>query len=313
MGRRELRKKNKKQYPIYLGIALGLCLLAGGSYYATTRIFQENKTSETSEIVKESSTEATSHKIESTVNSSDEKTTATTEEIQSVQLDASQLEANASQVAYGAYYFDSGKTISNDNTQPMIAASIIKVFVMDYAYSQISNGSLTTETMIQGATLDSWIYPMIQQSSNEAANVLIDYFGMEQLNFYFQTQGYTNTRIERKMLDYTAQGAGKENYTSLNDCLAFLKKIYTNQTTYPSSQMLTILKGQGIQTKIPSKLPTGTVVANKTGELAGVENDIALVFSEKAPFALVVLTNSVINSEGLRSAIGDFALACYQA
>lgn len=312
MGRRELRKKNKKKYPVYLAIALGLCLLAGGSYYATTRIFQENKTVAISESSKKSSETKVSSTTESTVISTDETTTST-EASQPVQLDASQLEANASQVAYGAYYFNSGKTISNDNSQPMVAASIIKVFVMDYAYSQISNGSLAAETVIQGATLESWLYPMIQQSDNEAANVLIDYFGMEQLNFYFQTQGYSNTRIERKMLDYAAQSTGKENYTSLNDCLAYLKKLYTNQTTYPSSQMLTILKGQAIQTKIPSKLPAGTVVANKTGELTGVENDIALIFNEKDPFALVVLTNGVLNSEGLRSAIGDFALACYQA
>lgn len=118
-----------------------------------------------------------------------------------------------------------------------------------------------------------------------------------------------DTRLERRMLDDEARSQGKENYTSLNDCLAFLKQLYQQRETYPQSTMFTIMKGQTLRTKIPSKLPVGSMVANKTGELDDTENDIGLVLSEKNPFAIVVLTKNFKSVDGIRTAIGEFALA----
>ena len=51
------------------------------------------------------------------------------------------------------------------------------------------------------------------------------------------------------------------------------------------------------------------MVANKTGELDDTENDIGLVLSEKNPFAIVVLTKNFKSVDGIRTAIGEFALA----
>ena len=50
------------------------------------------------------------------------------------------------------------------------------------------------------------------------------------------------------------------------------------------------MERQQVRTKIPSKLDVS--VANKTGELATVENDIGIVLSDK-PYVIVVLTNDV--------------------
>ena len=69
--------------------------------------------------------------------------------------------------------------------------------------------------------------------------------------------------------------------------------------------------GQQVRTKIPLRLPTGVMVANKTGELDNVENDIAIVYAESSAFAIVVLTNGVYNSTNMRNAIADFALDAY--
>ena len=64
------------------------------------------------------------------------------------------------------------------------------------------------------------------------------------------------------------------------------------------------MKRQQVKTKIPSQLDVP--VANKTGELAMVENDIGIVLSDK-PYAIVVLTNDVSNSQGVRAGIGGLA------
>ena len=185
------------------------------------------------------------------------------------------LKENADQVYYGVHYFNQSKDITSNNSAPTTAASVIKVFIMEYALTQAEPSEV-----IQGKPLNDWLIPMIQQSDNEAANVLMDHFGMEELNAFFQAKGYMDTRLERRMLDDEARSQGKENYTSLNDCLAFLKQLYQQRETYPQSTMFTIMKGQTLRTKIPSKLPVGSMVANKTGELDDTENDIGLVLSE---------------------------------
>jgi len=71
------------------------------------------------------------------------------------------------------------------------------------------------------------------------------------------------------------------------------------------------MKGQLLRSKIPSKLPPNVIVANKTGELDDVENDIGIIFTENDAFAIVVLTSKVRNTSAIRSAIADFALAAY--
>lgn len=321
-SRRDNRKryiKRKRVFQGMLGLVIVLMAAAAIMLWLTKDQAQQKEavpvTSETKaseHSLSSATSESSSSQQETTVSSS--ATTESTEaaapnKAATLQLDATQLQKNAAQVQYGVYYFNEDKLISSNNSAATPSASVIKVFIMNYAYDQIASGALATDTLIQGQSVESWIYPMIQQSDNAATNALIDHFGMPALNSYFQAQGYGDTRLERRMLDFAAQSQGMENYTSLNDTLAFLKKLYQNQGAYPYSQMLTIMKGQQVRTKIPSQLPPDLVVANKTGELDTVENDIGIVFDPQHPFAISVLSNGIYSSGGMRQAIGQFALA----
>lgn len=97
---------------------------------------------------------------------------------------------------------------------------------------------------------------------------------------------------------------GSENYTTLQDTMKFLKKLYENRGNQNYSAMLEIMKRQQAKTKISSQLDVPA--ANKTGELATVENDIGIVLNDK-PYAIVVLTNEVSNSQEVRAGIGSLA------
>ena len=44
---------------------------------------------------------------------------------------------------------------------------------------------------------------------------------------------------------------------------------------------------------IPAKIPDGVEIANKTGELTGVENDVAIVFGEKNPYIICFMTDGL--------------------
>lgn len=303
MGRHSSPEKSGNAKYILIGMLF--LILAGSSYLVVNTFFAQQQESAPS-TAKKSTSKKTSSKPKFETS---ETTTASTSNTQQSsesepQLDATALTASADQVYYGVHYFNQDKDISSNNSAPTISASVIKVFIMEYAFTQAD----LTE-MLEGKTINDWIISMIQQSDNDAANILITHFGMEQLNESFQTQGYQDTRLERLMLDNEARNQGKENYTSLNDCMFFLKKLYQQQAAYPYSTMLNIMEGQTLRTKIPSKLSEDILVANKTGELDNIENDIGLVLTEKNPFAIVVLSQNYQNVEEIRGAIGDFTLA----
>lgn len=224
-----------------------------------------------------------------------------------IQQAAASLSESADQVAYAIEYFQSGQQYTNHNRQPLIAASVIKVFVMEYVYLK----GLDLNQMVGESSLGDLVSQMIQISDNQATNQIIEFIGMSTLNSYFQAAGYPDTVLEREMLDTTAQRAGKENYTSIPDVMTFLQRLYDHQGEAPYGAMLQIMMGQRVRTKIPAKLNAAIPVANKTGELAGVENDIGIVFADH-PFAIAVLSNGVSDSGAMREAIGNLASAATQ-
>lgn len=224
-----------------------------------------------------------------------------------IQQAAASLSESADQVAYAIEYFQSGQQYTNHNRQPLIAASVIKVFVMEYVYLK----GLDLNQMVGESSLGDLVSQMIQISDNQATNQIIELIGMSNLNSYFQAAGYPDTVLEREMLDTTAQRAGKENYTSIPDVMTFLQRLYEHQGEAPYGAMLQIMMGQQVRTKIPAKLSAAIPVANKTGELAGVENDIGIVFADQ-PFAIAVLSNGISDSGAMREAIGNLAFAAAQ-
>ena len=182
---------------------------------------------------------------------------------------------------------------------------------MEYAYEQIEIGNLSNESVINGESLDNLINKMITVSDNVAANKLIDYFGMDKMNDFFKLKGYGDTLLERKMLDNEAVKNGKNNYTSIKDVMSFLDKVYEGKDRFPYSEMLDVMKKQKIDTKIRKKFPSDVIIANKTGELSDVENDVGIIFGEKCDFAIAFLTQDVTNSTVARNSISEAAYELY--
>ncbi|MGM0340085.1 serine hydrolase [Enterococcus sp. AZ007] len=334
---------NEKSKGKYVVIGLAALLLAGGAYFGVTRVLNysaekpkeavtakdspssskekpaasskkkpakkktekssEKKTTKSSK--KKTKESSTSKKQESSEKKAAKKKTSTKAKKKPASLDAGALTQSAGKVYYGVHYFKDKQDFSSDNSEPTIAANVIELFIMDYALAQKDGG----DQMIQEKKLTEWLVPMIQQNDINATNVLIDHYGMDKLNDYFKTQGYPDTRIERRMVDINVRITDDDNYTSLNDCMKLLKKIYDDREKGPQKTMMEILKGQVIRTKIPQKLPENTAVANITGEQQNVENDIGLVLTEDNPFAIVVLTKEVSDIVKTRTAIADFSLA----
>lgn len=324
LGRHSAPKETKLGK--YLAASLIVFLLIGGVYFGVTRLNDsteksekaaanerqttlETKTADSKQPTdqKNRQTESTASSEKATTKTSEKKTakTTATQTKKAVVKAAADLTKNAGKVYYGVHYFKNEQTISSENSEPTTAANIIELFIMDYALAQ-AGGS---DQVIQDKQLTEWLTPMIQQNDLAATNVLIDHYGMENLNAYFAAQGYSDTRIEHRMIDINVPFEAGDNYTSLDDCMKLLKKIYDGREKAPQKMMLEMLSGQTIRTKLPKKIPADVTVANITGEQQKIENDIGLVLTKEEPFAIVVLTREVSDIVKTRNAIADFSLA----
>ncbi len=204
---------------------------------------------------------------------------------------------------------ETGETISLGDG-PMVAASLIKLFVAGAWYEAEEQGRVEPSPELVRA--------MISESSNEACNELIDRLGggdaaagMAAVNEFAAALGCGDTALNRKML----APSPPENYTSAADCAAVLARIWAGDYVSPaaSSALLEYLEAQTRTWKIPAGLPGGTRSANKTGELAGVENDAAIVWAPGCTYVLCVLSDGILspaagqgNIAGLSRIVYDF-------
>lgn len=140
---------------------------------------------------------------------------------------------------------------------------------------------------------------MIVASDNTAANALITLLGFDRINATARYAHLARTRLRRHFLDYSAIVKHHENQTTPHDIGGLLYHIeegaHEALTTLVSPRscraMLNLLYHQEDREMIARGLPKGTPVANKTGEVDGVRNDIAIVDPYgDAPYVLTVLT-----------------------
>ena len=90
----------------------------------------------------------------------------------------------------------------------------------------------------------------------------------------------------------SSQGTGKYNLVGLNDCGKILERIYNGECVSKkySKKMLKLLKAQTFDYKIPSSLPKGVKVANKTGENSYAQHDVGIVYGKKSTYVICVLS-----------------------
>lgn len=184
--------------------------------------------------------------------------------------------------------------VTDVNNESMIAASLIKLYIAGCIYE-------LQETDPENAPqdVDDLINKMLSQSDNDATNALIIKLGngdaatgMSKVNTYCTEHGLTDSSMGRLMLDFSS---GKENYTSVKDTTAFLRSVYKGNID-GSEKIISYLKNQERRSKIPAGIPDGIIVANKTGELDNVENDVAIVFADDHPYVISVMMGNLTDT-----------------
>lgn len=135
---------------------------------------------------------------------------------------------------------------------------------------------------------------MITVSDNSAAGALLTLVGYPAVNAEFARNGMAHTHLGTPP-GTTASVPRRHAVTTAEDQATFFQRLIAGQVVSPtaSEAMLTLLKAQTENDRLPVLLPAGTAMAHKTGELDppdAVRNDAGIIFTPGGPVVCVVLT-----------------------
>ena len=153
---------------------------------------------------------------------------------------------------------------------------------------------------------------MVAVSDNSATNVLIDRVGMDNVNAMLGSLGLTHTRLQRKMMDIKAAQAGRENLSTPREMMGLFADLYQQKLlNKPLTDDFFKVLSTPKPSDIPRLIPDDVIIANKPGELAGVRNDVGIVFVPNRPFIIVFMTAYLMRERDGNNAIATIAEAAY--
>lgn len=226
-------------------------------------------------------------------------------------------------VALAAKNLQTGETIAIHGEEKVQTASVIKLPIMVEAFYQVNAKQigldrlllLDSDNKVSGSGIlqdlsNGLILPlrdalllMIDLSDNTAANMVIDTVGIDAVNARMRALGLKNTRLFKKVfLPPPVPSAEQKKYglgvTTPEDMERLLEMLARGELVDPSSSeaMISILKKQRDQDQIPRFITydaqgidsAGVQVADKTGALDDVRNDVGLVFTRKGTYAMAI-------------------------
>lgn len=218
-------------------------------------------------------------------------------------------------------------------TEQFPAASVIKVPLLAVALQAVYEGkhSLGEEIIFErkditggSGTIKNMKLPvkltfeevlrlMITTSDNTAANKIIDILGYNYINANFKNFGLEKTVLERKMMDFSLRKKGVENYTTIYDLAVIFEKCYKKEliNSEYSQLVLSFLKDQKVNDRIPRDLPKDVEIAHKTGLERGVVHDIGIVFTTQGDYIIGVLTKGVKDYQVAKKFIAKLSRETY--
>jgi beta-lactamase class A len=263
---------------------------------------------------------------------------------QSIQRLADSLHA---EIGVAFHDLENGRSFNYNERLMLHAASTMKVPVMIEVFRQAETGRLKLDdsllvktefkSIVDGSPYsmdisedsDESIYKqigrrmairqlveqMITVSSNLATNLLIELVDAKNVMATLRSLGINNMQVLRGVEDGKAYERGLNNRTNAYDLMLAMKAIAEKKAASAAAcdEMLEILKRQKFRNKIPAGLPEDTVVANKTGDIAKIDHDAAMVFPpNRKPYILVVLTHNIEDHKVAAKTIAEISKLVWQ-
>lgn len=149
-----------------------------------------------------------------------------------------------------------------------------RIFNIDEENAELKEGTISLKVS-QAAE------KMIAISDNYAALLLASKVRNSNISAFMRETGLTQSSL------------GEPPQTTPYDIGLFYEKLYMGAIISKprSDEMLSLLKQQRLNDRIPKYLPEGTIVAHKTGELGGFKHDAGIIYG-RDPILFVVMSES---------------------
>lgn len=199
-----------------------------------------------------------------------------------------------------------GESYRHNPDRIYYSASLYKLWLMVVVYDQIEKGNLTLEAKLSSTvpklndefniaseeaelsegdieyTVKQALEKAITVSDNYAALLLTETVGISKLKEFLNLQGLLSSKV------------GSPPKTTAEDMSTFFLKLYRKELVNEgsSNEMLSLLKRQVINDRIPKYLPTKVKVAHKTGELYGYKHDVGIVFNNTGDYIFIGMSET---------------------
>lgn len=215
-------------------------------------------------------------------------------------------------------------TVAIDADDPVPTASVIKLPILVEAMEQVKAGkhklddkiNLQKNDIVQGSgilqffdtplaiTLKDTLTFMIIESDNTATNLVIDQVGIKNVNDRIAQMGLKDTYLYKKVYkpatgpmppDQKKFGLGKTTAREMAKVMESIVRCDLHDQTLCDA-MLYMLRNQQYRNLVPHYIETSdtseglSFIANKTGSLDEVRNDVAVVYSRNGPIVISAFT-----------------------
>ena len=165
------------------------------------------------------------------------------------------------------------------------------------------------------AKISALAHAMICGSSNLAANLLLDFVGVEYARKVLRDAEVHEVELRRGVEDHAAHERGINNEATANGLVTLLSAIRGDFLTDESKQeLIRILLEQRFNSMIPARLPAHAAVAHKTGEISTACHDIGIIYlPEREPYIAAILTEFDPDKEGRRETVAAISETIYRS
>ena len=234
----------------------------------------------------------------------------------------------------GAYACDEdGRELFGEGANEVFpSASVIKVPLVMTLYADAARGLADLDERVEVGTrvdgsgvlrhmrdaapmsLRDYAMLAVIVSDNTATNRLIDRIGTERVNERMREWGCPLSRLDRRMYDFEAARAGRENVMTPRETASLLLRLVRGECEdrATSDAVLAILAQCQDRTMLRRYLPYTAIVANKTGTLDESRNDAAIIRGERA-VVVAAFTKELRDTEAAVSWLGVLGWCAYRA
>lgn len=213
-----------------------------------------------------------------------------------------------------AFYFgdlDGEYVYKYNEEQQITSAGCMKLMVAMSVLKKVEEGNFSLDELIlvsdkdkkegngilrefieRSYTIKELIIAMLTIGDNTASSKLMDLLGRSEINGTFKDMG-----LEKTYLSETP--GSKENKTTAKDMAQIINLLY--HASYLSKEnsdfVIELLRGR-IKSKIAFYLdyPLRQKFASKTGDAEGIENEVALINTDKGNFVFSIMSEDLPNS-----------------